>query len=246
MFHAKRPRSAIPFFLVTLFLTVSAPLSSLYAATPSDSVVANHVADLLYDKFKPEGLSVTVRDSRAYAEMKGAVISDIRIDTMRLDALLVNLDKPLVNDVDSLASLIGFSRGELVLAEKDVNDFFKKNDTKGFSKLVFDFTPKGFLAKGIFSADFIVTFRIRLAATGFLALKSDGVHLDKTSIFVENIKQPDSLTERIVNRINPLLEWRDIPFKVEFSKITMDEEATRMTGHPKKLEAGFTAVRGAR
>ena len=77
-------------------------------------------------------------------------------------------------------------------------------------------------------------------------MKSDGVHLDKTSIFVENIKQPDSLTERIVNRINPLLEWRDIPFKVEFSKITMDEEATRMTGHPKKLEAGFTAVRGAR
>ena len=178
--------------------TLLKPISFTLSENCFDSVVANHVADLLYDKFKPEGLFVTVRDSRAYAEMKGAVISDIRIDTMRLDALLVNLDKPLVNDVDSLASLIGFSRGELVLAEKDVNDFFKKNDTKGFSKLVFDFTPKGFLAKGIFSADFIVTFRIRLAATGFLALKSDGVHLDKTSIFVENIKQPYSDRKSVV------------------------------------------------
>lgn len=208
------------------------------AAAPTDLEMATHMARLLGAEFAPDWVTVTVEESHAYAEMKGAVISNIRIDSMRLDALITDRQRPLSDDVGALTSLIGFSRGEIVLAEKDVNAYFAANEKNGFSNLKFDFTPQGFRADGMFSADFILTFRIRLAAEGVLALKSDGVHLDGVSIYVERMKQPDILTDQIISRVNPLLEWDSIPFKVEFSEITMDGEGARMTGKPEKLAGG--------
>jgi hypothetical protein len=227
--------AALLAFSLAMFLSPAA-----YAAV-SDMQMARHIASLLGEEFSPESLTVTVRESRAVAEMRGAVLSRIRIDTMRLDALLTNLDRPLSDDVKSLASLIGYSRGEIVLLERDVNDYFNTNDTRGFSNLVFDFRPGGFRADGIFSATFLFTIRIRLAATGVLSLGSDGVYLDDVNIYTEGVKQPDVLTNQVLSRVNPLIEWGSIPFKVEFREISMDGEAARMTGHPRPLE-GATCV----
>lgn len=227
------------FFATTLVLLFFA-LPCFAAPMPTDKAMAAHMAKLLGDEFSPDNLTVTVKDSHAYAEMNGATVSGIRIDTMRLEALITGREKPLVDDVDALASLIGFSKGEIILTEKDVNGYFADNENSGFSKLVFDFTPKGFHAAGIFSADFIVKFRIRLAAEGVLALKPGGVYLENVSIFVEKVKQPAVLTDRIVSRVNPLLEWSSIPFKVEFRELSMNETSARMTGNPSKFEGGST------
>lgn len=211
-------------------------------AFPSDAEMANHIADLLGEKFSPESVSVTVRDSRAYAEMHGAVLSRIRIDTMRLDALITRNEAAVSDDVKSLASLIGYSKGEIVLLERDVNAYFDNNDTRGFSNLTFDFKPDGFRADGIFSAAFIFTIRIRLTATGVLALGSDGVYLDGVEIFVENMRQPEVLTKQVLSRVNPLIKWDGIPFKVVFKTVTMDGDMALMTGYPETFEGGVTAT----
>jgi hypothetical protein len=239
MKHLKRngTRSGKIAVFAALFVFCLAMLSPLEArAAVSDMQMAQHIASLLGEKFSPESVTVTVRESRAFAEMKGAVLSEIRIDTMRLDALLTNLDQPLSDDAESLASLIGYSRGEIALLESDVNDYFNDNDTRGFSNLVFDFEPGGFRANGIFSATFLFTIRIRLAATGTLALGSDGVYLDNVKIYTEGVKQPDMLTSQVLSRVNPLIEWSSIPFKVEFKEISIDDEAARMTGYPRPIE----------
>jgi hypothetical protein len=222
--------------LALIFLPSPSP------ASPDDGELAERIADLLGARFSPEYLSVTVKDSSAYAEMMGAVLSKIRIDTMKLDAMLISSDIPSEGGVKSLSSLIGYSRGELVLLERDVNSYFDNNDTKGFSNLVFDFKPDGFTAKGIFSASFIFSIRIRLSAKGVLALRSDGVYLENVDIFVENIKQPETLTKQILSRINPLIEWSDIPFKVEFKTISMSEDSAVMTGYPTSMDGGAVAV----
>jgi hypothetical protein len=211
-------------------------------ADVTDADMASHIVSLLGGEFSPESLLVRVKHSRAYAEMKGVVLSGIRIDTMRLDALLTRSGEPLTEDVDALASLIGYSRGEIILLEKDVNAYFDNNDTRGFSRLVFDFTPRGFKANGVFSADFIFTLRIRLAAEGVLGLAPDGVHLEDVSIYIEKMKQPAALTNQIVSRVNPLLKWSDIPFKVEFKEVTMDDDSARMTGFPEEIDGGSLAV----
>ncbi|MDR1019773.1 MAG: DUF2993 domain-containing protein [Synergistaceae bacterium] len=217
-------------------------LSQPAHAGVTDSEMASHMAYLLGERFYPDSLSVTVKESRAYAEMRGVTLSGIRIDSMRLDALLAYKDAALSDDVDSLASLIGYSKGELILLEDDVNAYFDENEQRGFSKLRFDFSPTGFKANGVFSAEFIFTLRIRLEARGVLELKRDGVYLEDVAIYVENIKQPDSLTKKIVSRVNPLLEFSDIPFKVKFDTMTMSDSSAKMSGSPEKMADGSTAV----
>jgi hypothetical protein len=207
-----------------------------------DEAVAQRVASLLGTEFSPERIAVTVLDSRLYAEMTGAVISDIRIDSMKIEAITSNRDVVLSGDAEALASLIGYSKGEMIMLEKDVNDYFAKNESGGFSKLVFDFLPGSFKAEGLFSADFLFKLRIRLAATGTLGLASDGINLSDTAIFIEGVKQPNFITEQIVSGINPLIAWSDIPFKVEFKSVDIEDTRAVMSGGPKKFRGGSTAV----
>ncbi|MDR1472600.1 MAG: hypothetical protein LBS75_08750 [Synergistaceae bacterium] len=211
-------------------------------ADPSERKLADTLVRLLGEKFAPESLEVTVAGGRAYAEMRGVVLSGIRIDAMKLDALLVDAGRVEAADVSSLASLIGYSRGELVLLERDVNAYFDSNDTRGFSNLAFDFSNGGFRANGIFTASFLFTFRIRLAASGRLALRANGVDLDGVAIYVENIEQPASLTDKILSRVNPLIKWDSIPFRVAFKDIFMDDVSAVMTGYPERIESGETAA----
>lgn len=227
MAHFKYVLAAALFVLAIMFFP--APSQA------SDYDTAKHIATLLGEEFKPEYISVTVKESKAYAEMRGSVMSGIRIEMMRLDALITGSTEDLSGDVDSLADLIGYSKGELVMLEKDVNDYFAKNDTKGFSNLSFDFTEEGFKANGLLSLQMIFTINIRLAATGKLALTSDGVILDDVAIYAENFKQPEILTNEVTRRVNPLISWSSIPFKVEFKEVTMDDTSAKMTGYPEEI-----------
>ena len=213
-----------------------------FAAIGTNQSIAEDIAKLLGEKFNPESVSVTVLDSHAYAEMHGAILSKIRIDSMRLEAVLNDVPKSVSGDANSLARYIALSKGEIVLAEKDVNAYFAKNEKGGFSKLAFDFTDKGFKASGKYTGTFLITITIRLDAEGLLALKPDGVYLDNVSIFVEKIRQPQTLTDQIIKRVNPLVEFKEIPFPVTFKKITMNETEAKMTGFPQKFKGGVTAV----
>ena len=245
MFHVAQwvSLSLLAAFVVFCSATISPSVAS---AEMTDMEMATHIANLLGEKFAPESVTVSVKESRAYAEMKGAVLSKIHIDTMKLDALITGRDQPASDDVDSLASLIGYSRGEIILLERDVNAYFDNNDTKGFSGLRFKFSPKGFRADGVFSFTLLITMRIRLAAEGVLALETGGVYLDQVKIFAENMKQPDLLTRQVLERVNPLLEWSDIPFKVEFKSVSMDDEKAVMTGYPQVVEGATYTWTGAR
>lgn len=233
----KRYSMAALVCMLSLFFVLPA-----FAATGGNKSIAEDIAKLLGEKFNPENVSVTVLDSHAYAEMHGAILSKIRIDTMRLEAMLNDVPASVSGDANSLSRYIALSKGEIVLTEKDVNDYFAKNEKGGFSKLAFNFTNKGFKASGKFTGTFLITLTIRLDAEGVLALQSDGVYLDNVSIFVEKIKQPQSLTDQIIKRVNPLVEFKDIPFPVTFKKITMNDTEAKMTGFPQKFNGGVTAV----
>lgn len=226
--------------LRVLVLVMMFSLFSGVATASTDLEMAEDITQLLAKKFNPESVNVIVLGSHAYAEMKGAVISRIRVDTIRLDALLNSTPK-VTGDVKDLAQYIALSKGELVLLEKDVNDYFAKNEKKGFKNLKFDFIPEGFTAAGLYSGTFIININIRLNAKGTLALRPEGIDLDKVSIYVEGVKQPSALTNHIVNKINPLLEFKEIPFPVTFKKITISDTKALLTGFPKPFEGGSKA-----
>jgi hypothetical protein len=222
---------------IFLFAAQNASAAPASANVP-DADMAERVASLLGEKFSPESLLVTVKGNRAYAEMNGAVVSGIRIDSMRLDAFLTNRGTTLSDDVDALASLVESSKGEIVLLEDDVNAYFEANEQSGFSDLRFDFSPSGFTANGMFN---FLTLRMKLAAKGILSLGQDGVYLENVTTYVENIKQPDALTKQITSRVNPLLAFSDIPFDVAFDTVAMDGHSVKISGTPVKFAGGSSA-----
>ena len=194
-------------------------------------------------EFHPETAVIKVKNKTAWIDMTGGVIDGIRIEKMKLLAQLEDTIVPNDNGSESssssLAKMIKSSKGEVVLAEKDVNDYFKKNENpEGFSNLQFDFTPEGFTAGGNFVTNIIIEIDLPIFAKGTLGLHDDGVYLDKTSITVKGINQPDVLTNLLLSKINPLLEFKDIPFPVTFEKIKMTEKAAIMTGEPKEFKGG--------
>lgn len=224
--------------LIVLSISMTHPAS----ADVSDRELAKHIATLLAREFTPDSISVTVDESTAYAEMAGGSLSGIRIDRMKLDAVITGRDLPLSDDIHSLSSLIGYSRGEVVLLERDVNRYFEENETSGFSGLKFDFKPDGFTAEGMFSAELLIKINIKLDASGVLALKSDGVYIDDVKIYTEGIKQPDLIVNEVASRVNPLVTWDKIPFRVDFKELKMDDDGAVMTGWPEALEDGETFV----
>ncbi len=226
--------------IIMLFFTVAAP-SRLYAAE-QEKYIAEEIGSLLVSLFQPDSITVKISNggSFAWAETTGAHIEGIRIEKIKLMAMLKEIPKKIrPEDKYELANLIHMSYGELHLKEKDVNDYFLSGvDTRGFSNLHFDFTPKGFRANGLFSAQFIFKIRIRLRAQGVLGLREDGIYLENTSIFVEGVKQPDGITNMILGKVNPLLPFKKIPFPVYFKKIAMTDTEAVLTSDPKSFTFG--------
>lgn len=226
---------------VAMLVCLFAPLVPAGTSFADDGR-AREMGEVLARLFTPESITVRISEggSFAWVEAKGAVIDKIRVDSLKLRALIKDTGEPLdKNDKYALAKLIMMSEGELTLLERDVNNLFKGDiETKGFSNLVFDFNPKGFTANGLFTAQFIFTIRIRLKAQGTLALHPDGIYVEKVKIFTEGIQQPDGLATMVTERINPLLSFEKIPFPVEFKKITMTEDAAILTGYPEQFKGG--------
>jgi hypothetical protein len=228
--------------MVLTFLFISClPGMSAHAVQKND--LPGSIGRNIAAEFKPESAAVRVKGRTAWIEINGGTIDGIRIDKMKLLAVLheVSTVDGSVDSASYLTHMIKSSIGEVVLAEKDVNDYFKKNENpEGFSELQFDFKKEGFSASGKFRTKIIVDMELPISAKGVLGLHDDGVYLENTVIKVEGMSQPEFLTNMIVSKLNPLLEFKDIPFPVTFEKIIMTDKAAIMTGEPKEIKDGET------
>jgi len=207
----------------------------------SDAEMALKLAETLGAQFEPESMSVRVLGSRSFAEARGIYLSGVRIDRLSIEAMLTSSDVPEGDDIYSLANLIGYSWGEIELLASDINEYFKANETRGFSNLIARFSPDGFYAEGVFVKSLLFTFRIRLSATGRFGLRPDGVYIEDPAIYVERVRQPGFLVNEIMERANPLIKWSDIPFRVTFRNITMTDHSAIMTGGPSDFTGGAVA-----
>ena len=93
------------------------------------------------------------------------------------------------NDEDhkyKLADLIHYSRGEVVLLEKDFTDYTSKEieDVKGFKNLECDFSKDGIRVSGSYVATFLFRFNIRMEVLSKLAFDERGLCLTDTTLFV--------------------------------------------------------------
>lgn len=212
------------------------------SAGTAEADAARKIGEALRNEFSPDRVSVTVSNDgkRAWAECVGAVISGIKIKEIKLDAAIDPEAMKSAETGEEIISCIESSKGEITLSERDVNEYFASGEAaSGFSGLAFDFTPKGYKAKGRFEAELLVLkLDLDLKAEGKLGLKSDGVYLEDTVIYAEGARQSDTITELVTDRVNPLLSFSEIPFPVEFSRIRMTNDAVTMSGNPGKAKTG--------
>jgi hypothetical protein len=203
----------------------------------TDFEMASALAEKLGDEFNPESLSVKVLGNRAYAEAGGVFLSGVRVDTLKIEAMLSSYEVP-EGDAESLASIIGYSWGEVTLLASDINDYFRKNEARGFSGLEVGLSPEGFRVSGLFTASLLFTFRIKIAAAGKFGLRPDGVYIEDAMVYVQNVRQPGFLVKEMMESANPLLEWGEIPFRVVFRTIAMTERSATMSGNPRDFGGG--------
>jgi hypothetical protein len=228
--------------MILSFLFISSILGLPAQAVPK-KILPESIGRNIASEFRPESAVVRIKGLTAWIEINGGTIDGIRIDKMKLLALLQEVSAPdgSVDSASYLSQMIKSSKGEVVLTEKDVNDYFKKNDNpEGFSDLQFDFKREGFTASGKFRTKIIIDLELPISANGVLGLRDDGVYLENTVIKVEGMSQPEFLTNMILSKLNPLLEFKDIPFPVTFEKIIMTDNAAIMTGEPKEFKDGET------
>lgn len=218
--------------------------SAAATAGENERKLAQGIGEMLVELLQPEQLEVRISDGGnfAWAEVYGGRMDKIRVESMKLRAMIDDKNAEQLDAADkyAIAKCILMSQGEMVLLEKDVNDLFASGlDTKGFSNLTFDFRPQGFKAEGIFATQMIVPLRIRLRAEGVLGLQPDGVYLENTTFFVEGVTMPESMVKSMVlDKVNPLLSFAEIPFPIEFKSIKMGDNDVVLSGAPKPFKAG--------
>jgi len=234
--------AAFRFAVILLTALVAACFAAGSCEALFDAEMAVRLAEKLGAEFKPESLFVRVSGSRGFFEARGVYLSGVRIDRLSMEAVLTASELPEGEDIHSLASLIGYSWGEIELLASDINAYFAVNETRGFSNLAVRFSPEGFSVSGIFTQSLLFTFRIRLSATGKFGLRPDGVYIENPEIYIERVRQPGFLVNEIMERANPLIEWSNIPFSVTFKEISMTEHSAIMTGGPRNFEGGALAT----
>ncbi|MDR0654452.1 MAG: hypothetical protein LBG12_14265, partial [Synergistaceae bacterium] len=207
----------------------------------TDFEMATALAEKLGGEFNPESLSVKVLGNRAYAEAGGVFLSGVRVDKLKIEAMLISSEIP-DGDAGSLTSIIGYSWGEVTLLAGDVNDYFRENESRGFSDLKVEFSPDGFKASGVFTTSLLFTFRIMISASGKFGLRQDGVYIEDAMVYIQNVRQPGFLVKEVMERANPLLEWREIPFRVVFKTIAMTEHSVTMSGAPRDFDGGVSVT----
>ena len=228
------------FTLMTL-LVFSLPATALAEKT-EEYEYAEAVGSLISILFTPEQTEVTVQGKSAWIKATGAKLDNIRAEKIIFRANFKEDVKKTVKNrkPEEILKNIDFAEGELVIFEKDINSFFAGEEIKGFTNLSFDFTPSGYRAKGDYKSDFTFGRSLHLEVTGNLAPMSDGIYFAGTDIYINGSKQPGKLSEIIISTINPLLSYKDIPFKIEFKEIKMDDNSITATSDPKMIDGGST------
>lgn len=219
-------------FLATLLVLCSLATQggeSALAATRDDQEVAQRLCDALFERFSPEEVQVTVNEDRAFVQARGILLDGVRVELIRLDARIDRSSR-------DLESMVRSSMGELTLLERDVNDFFARNERSGFSNLSFRLLEDRFEAQGIYNAKFISSIRIRLRAEGILALRDHGIVLDRVGFYIEGRRQPEAFTEQILKSLNPLLSTSDLPFPVRFREVRMSRGSVSLLSGLKPFE----------
>lgn len=224
----------------------AAPPVRTFTGTVEDSDLSSRLLRNLVKSLDPERLDLVLEGGpdasgavrRLYFEARGAKQGGIRIESLRLEALFVKFDllgasgndgsapgEGNLGDLNVSEAVQGYFEGRVT--EKDLNDFLLGVTLTGggaeWRDLRFDLRPGGFAASARFSSG-IVSALVKVDSD--LEIEDrDRLRMTDYRVSVNNAETDMALILEAIEKVQPLLDFRNFPFPVRLRELSVDEDA---------------------
>ncbi|NLK18376.1 MAG: DUF2993 domain-containing protein [Synergistaceae bacterium] len=224
-------------FAAALILPLSAK-----AAPAGDSSRGAALLNHFVKEFSPEKMTMIIDEEpgsdgyvrEIYMDITGCDIGGVRIDSLKVGAVGVQMNPPMEwdekgLDVAEILNVHAFAR----IMEKDLNDNLlakEFGDDDHWNNLQVDMRPEGIYARGNYLVTMI--FRLNILIEIFSKFKIvDGqqVWLDDYSLRVNRVDVPGFITDQAVDKIQPLLDLRKFVFPLKLHAIHYGEDSLTIT-----------------
>lgn len=165
-----------------------------------------------------------------YLDLRGADIGGVRIDRITVEGYDVVLTSPDTWGTENADVISVLSTNAVaVIREQDVNDHLKSKEfgeDESWNNLHLDFSPGRVYAKGYYLADlklFKLNILIEIDGT-FKVKEGKQIWLDDYRLKVNRAKIPDGLTDRAMEKIQPILDLSRFIFPIKLSQVVLDDD----------------------
>lgn len=211
----------------TTFL-LSAPAKSAPALDAADQKVTSALTRILRARItSPSGVKLTIKPTARASEgyfaqvalaAKSAKIKKLPLSELTLDARNVRIDVPYLQRENGIRTIAASTTFRAVVSENDLTNLLAQGRSTKDMKLRVKYLPDGRMR---------VTGQLNytlvngpVQGIGRLVLKPGSkVNLDIQSLQLRGHEVPQFIKDQLSGRINPVIDYADVPFKPAFRTI---------------------------
>lgn len=235
-----RPKNQLRIILiaVTAIFLFFRGTPAIAGEEPRGHLLLRHFAS----EFSPERMTMIIDEEPdaagyvrdIYLDISGCVIGGVRMDSLRVRAMGVQMNPPAEwqekgLDAREILNVHAFAR----ILEKDLNDNLLSKEfgeDDHWKNLQVDMRPDGIYARG----NYLVTVLFRLNIlieifSRFKIVEMQQVWLHDYTLRVNRVDVPQFITDQAVEQIQPLLDLRKFIFPLKLHSIEYDEDCLTIT-----------------
>jgi hypothetical protein len=233
--------SAILAGLALVALAAALPAS---AAPATETERAALLKEVLERKFSPQSMDVRLEggpDARGFVKKavvraKGAVIDRLRVETLVMEAENLQFNPPEEWEKKLEVKTAGETRSRGVILEKDINAAMAESvkGDKKWKSIRMDLSPQQIKAVGVYETYFLFKLHLVVKLTGRLAASPDGkqIFIRDYKLNVSGFSMPQGLTDDVIEKVQPIIDFRESVFPVSVKKIVMDDNSISFVSDP--------------
>ncbi len=237
-------------FMAGLFLLAGAYPAGAQGVPVSSEGRAALLRAALERKFSPESMEVRLEGGpdaggfvkKAVVRAKGAVIDRLRVESLVMEAADLQFNPPEEWEKKLEVKSAGETRSRGVILEKDINAAMTaslKGD-KRWKSIRMDLSPRQIKAVGVYETYFIFKLHLVVKLTGILAASPDGkqIFIRDYKLNVSGLTMPEGLTQDVIEKVQPIIDFRESVFPVSVKKIVMDDTSIAFVSDPPPAAPG--------
>jgi hypothetical protein len=195
-------------------------------------------------KFAPQSMEVRLEGGpdakgfvkKAVVRARGAVIDKLRVDTLVMEASDLQFNPPEEWSRHLEVKSAGDTRSRGVILETDINAAMSESvkDDKKWKSIRMDLSPTQIKAVGVYETYFIFKLHLVAKLTGVLAASPDGkqIFIRDYKLNVSGMTMPQGLVEDVIEKVQPIVDFRKSVFPVSVKKIVMDDKSISFVSDP--------------